>query len=527
MMASVVIPAYNAAGTIQECLEALRAQECEVPYEIIVVDDGSGDETAEMAAAPDVLLIRHESKRGAAAARNSGIRAARGEIVCFTDADCAPKADWINQLIRPLCEPDITGCKGTYETQQREIVARFVQIEYEDKYNLLAKQDHIDFIDTYSAAYRRPVLLANEGFDEQFVFLEDQELSFRLASRGYQMVFQPDATVYHYHSDSLGRYFRKKFLIGYWKAQIVRRFPGRAIQDSHTPQVMKFQILLVALMLAALAGILVTKWSVLFLAALLAVFMISAAPFLAKAWQRDRAVALAAPFLLMTRATALGFGYAWGLVMPARTVGEEHTIHGVSYVVKRGMDITGGFTGLVCTMLAGLVIAPAIKLDSEGPVIYKQERVGVEGRPFTLYKFRSMLNQPETELATMLEQAELDLLVVKPENDPRLTRIGRFLRRWSLDEMPQFWNVLKGDMSLVGPRPEETRFVEQYNDWQRRRLAVKPGMTGPMQVSGRADLPLDARVELELEYIENYSIGRDISLLLQTFPAVVFGEGAR
>jgi lipopolysaccharide/colanic/teichoic acid biosynthesis glycosyltransferase len=127
----------------------------------------------------------------------------------------------------------------------------------------------------------------------------------------------------------------------------------------------------------------------------------------------------------------------------------------------------------------------------------------------------------------MLANANLDPLLVKPEDDPRLTRTGRFLRRWSLDELPQFWNVLKGDMSLVGPRPEETRYVAHYNDWQRRRLAVKPGMTGPMQVNGRADLPLDERVEMELNYIENYSIWHDILLLLHTAPAVIRGEGAR
>jgi len=115
----------------------------------------------------------------------------------------------------------------------------------------------------------------------------------------------------------------------------------------------------------------------------------------------------------------------------------------------------------------------------------------------------------------------------KPLDDPRLTRSGRFLRRWSLDELPQFWNVLKGEMSLVGPRPEETCYVAQYNDYQRRRLAVKPGLTGPMQVHGRGDLSLDERVRLDLDYIENYSLGLDLALLLQTVPTVLRGQGAR
>jgi lipopolysaccharide/colanic/teichoic acid biosynthesis glycosyltransferase len=290
---------------------------------------------------------------------------------------------------------------------------------------------------------------------------------------------------------------------------------------------MKVQILLVALMIASLAGLLITPWSGLLLAAAVVAFLASAFPFLVKAWHKDRAAALASPFLLLVRAAALGMGYAWGLASPKTNIGQEHTIDGINYFLKRTLDIGGSAIGLLVTALAGIIIAPAILLDSKGPVIYRQERVGEGGKPFTLYKFRSMQDEPESKLELMLADAKLDPLLVKPEDDPRLTWTGRFLRRWSLDELPQFWNVLKGDMSLVGPRPEETRYVARYNDWQRRRLAVKPGMTGPMQVNGRADLPLDERVEMELNYIENYSLWRDISLLLRTPPAVIRGKGAR
>lgn len=524
---SVIIPAYNAEHTIEICLAALGDQDTDVPYEVIVVDDCSVDRTAALASDSGVSVICHARRRGAAAARNSGIAAAQGDILCFTDADCAPKRDWIRQILLPFADEAISGCKGTYATRQEALVARFVQIEYEDKYDLLAKQERIDFIDTYSAAYRRHVIQANDGFDEQISFVEDQELSFRLAARGYEMIFQPQATVYHRHSDSLWSYFRKKFMIGYWKAQIVRRFPGRAIQDSHTPQVMKLQILLVALMIAAGLGMFITSWSGFLLAAAILAFMISALPFLHKAWGKDRAVALASPFLLFLRAAALGAGYAWGLASPTSDIGGEHTIDGLNYILKRTLDIGGSAVGLLAASITGIFIAPAILLDSEGPVIYKQERVGEGGKPFTLYKFRSMLNEPESALALMLADADLDPLLVKPADDPRLTRVGRFLRRWSLDELPQFWNVLRGDMSLVGPRPEETRYVALYNDWQRRRLSVKPGMTGPMQVNGRANLSLNERVEMELNYIENYSLARDISLLLKTIPAVIRGEGAR
>lgn len=325
-MVSVIIPAHNAGATISACIRALQAQQdVPHPYEIIVVDDGSSDATPELAQQSSVRLLRSQERRGAAAARNLGIQVARGDIVCFTDADCAPQPEWLAQLIDPLQRnPQIAGAKGIYATRQQEIVARFVQIEYEDKYDRLRKQPRIDFIDTYSAAYRRQVLLDNGGFDERIFFVEDQELSFRLAARGYQMIFQPSAVVYHHHSDSIARYFRKKFMIGYWKAQIIRRFPDRAIKDSHTPQVLKAQIVLLAMALVAAATAIILPASGLFLAGILLIFFLTMVPFLRKAWPKDREVTLAAPLLLAIRAVALGLGYAWGMARPQPDVNSKY-----------------------------------------------------------------------------------------------------------------------------------------------------------------------------------------------------------
>jgi lipopolysaccharide/colanic/teichoic acid biosynthesis glycosyltransferase/GT2 family glycosyltransferase len=525
--ASIVIPAYNAAATITDCIQAARQQEFAAPYEIIVVDDGSRDDTACLAEQAGAAVLR-QPRSGPAAARNAGIQAARSEIICFTDADCAPRPDWLNQITAPLSDPEIIGGKGTYATRQPEIVARFVQIEYEDKYDLLRLSPRIDFIDTYSAVYRRAILLANGCFDERFRFVEDQELSFRLAARGYQMVFQPSAVVYHRHSATLPAYFRKKFFIGYWKAQVVRRFPGQGIKDSHTPQVIKVQMGLVALLGLAAAATLLTPWAALALAGLLLAFLLTTLPFTAKAWGKDRRVALASPLLLAVRALALGLGYGWGLLRPQPGIsGEQGTIGGFNYLGKRALDLFGAFLGLTFTGLVGPWIALAIRLDSPGPIVFRQQRIGQGGRPFTVYKFRSMQANAEAELERLIDLHQLAEPVFKLENDPRVTAVGRHLRRWSLDELPQFWNVLKGDMSLIGPRPEEARIVAHYNDWHRRRLAVKPGLTGPMQVNGRGDLPLDARVRLELEYIEHYSLWRDCLILLKTIPAVLRGNGAR
>ena len=316
---SVVVPAYNAAATLSACLAALQQQTYGGPYEVIVVDDGSTDETAALAHAAGATVITTPRGRPAAA-RNTGARAARGAIVCFTDADCAPRPDWLSQISRPFDDPEVIGCKGTYATRQRELVARFVQLEYEDKYDRLRPQASIDFIDTYSCAYRRDVLLLNGGFDERFHYLEDQELSFRLAARGYRMVFREAAVVEHRHSATLSDYLRKKATIGAWKVQVVRRFPAQAVRDSHTPQVMKVQMALAGLVLLALAaGVmgLAVGWTA--VAAALAgaalaalAFLATTLPFVRKAWGKDRAVALAAPGLLFGRAGALAAGYLRG-----------------------------------------------------------------------------------------------------------------------------------------------------------------------------------------------------------------------
>lgn len=325
-MITVIIPAYNAAKTLGECLIRIQ-QQVDVPdeVEIIVVDDGSKDETAVIAQTANVRLIQTPQKQGAAAARNAGIRAAQGELICFTDADCWPRPNWLSELVKPFMVNEVIGCKGIYESDQPELVARFVQLEYEDKYDLLRKETFIDFIDTYSAAYRTHALRRVGGFDEAIFYVEDQELSFRLAAKGEKMVFQPSAVVQHFHSSTLRGYMRKKFMIGYWKSQILRRYPNRAVKDSHTPQVLKLQLVLAALILGFLfLGIIFPPFLIVWLL-LITLFVLSALPFMAKAWPKDRAVALASPFLLFCRALGLGFGTAVGILRKAPHIDTPQT----------------------------------------------------------------------------------------------------------------------------------------------------------------------------------------------------------
>jgi exopolysaccharide biosynthesis polyprenyl glycosylphosphotransferase len=196
------------------------------------------------------------------------------------------------------------------------------------------------------------------------------------------------------------------------------------------------------------------------------------------------------------------------------------------YTLKRGMDIS--IAGLI--LLLGspiwLLTALAIKLDSRGPILFKQERLGYQGLPFMLYKFRSMHNRAERAMAGLRPQNQISGPMFKLKDDPRRTHVGKLIRKTSIDEIPQLLNVLKGDMSLVGPRPPLGSEVAQYEEWEKGRLEVRPGMTGLWQVRGRSELDFDEMVLLDLYYIENWSLRLDIQILLQTIPAVLFSRGA-
>jgi exopolysaccharide biosynthesis polyprenyl glycosylphosphotransferase len=198
-----------------------------------------------------------------------------------------------------------------------------------------------------------------------------------------------------------------------------------------------------------------------------------------------------------------------------------------SLLVKRVLDI--GISAALLTLLLPLLVLVGllVKLTSKGPVIYRQIRCGLYGRKFVLYKIRSMRDGAEDVLWEIKHLNEMDGPVFKMRNDPRITPLGRFLRKSSIDEWPQFWNVLKGDMSLVGPRAPLPEEVKEYTRWQRRRLSVKPGITCLWQVSGRNEIDFHEWMKLDLHYIDNWSLLLDLKILLRTFPVVLFGKGAR
>jgi exopolysaccharide biosynthesis polyprenyl glycosylphosphotransferase len=205
---------------------------------------------------------------------------------------------------------------------------------------------------------------------------------------------------------------------------------------------------------------------------------------------------------------------------------KKNNLRGWNYFMKRVLDVTLSGGALIVLSPLILLIALTIKLDSPGPIIYRQKRIGKNGQLFTFYKFRSMRIDADQKYRELLAFNETGGATFKMKNDPRRTRIGKFIRRTSLDEIPQFFNILLGQMSFVGPRPTIDREISQYQAWHKRRLEVTPGLTGLWQVSGRSKIPFEDMVKLDIYYAENWSLWLDIKILLRTIPAVIRGDGA-
>lgn len=196
-------------------------------------------------------------------------------------------------------------------------------------------------------------------------------------------------------------------------------------------------------------------------------------------------------------------------------------------LAKRILDIVGSVVGMILLGIATVFVAPAIKLDSPGPIFFGQTRVGKNGRKFTFYKFRSMYQDAELRKKELMKKNEVKGLMFKIEDDPRITRVGKFLRNTSIDELPQFWNVLRGDMSLVGTRPPTVDEFERYEAKHKCRLSMTPGLTGLWQISGRSNIKdFDEVVKLDMQYIDNWSILQDIKILILTVWVVLTGKGS-
>jgi GT2 family glycosyltransferase len=328
--ASIIIPTFNGASRIRNCLDALLEQTLGGEVEILVVNDGSTDNTADVVKRLSTVRLINQANAGPAVARNRGAMESSGKVLVFTDDDCIPASDWLKCLLEPFRDSEVVGTKGVYLTQQNRLAARFVQVEYEDRYRLLAAADSIDFIDTYSAAFRRERFLEMNGYDTSFPIAcaEDVDLSYRMSASGWKMKFAPDAIVYHTHPDTLRAYAAKKYKFAFWRVIAVRKNPRKAIKDSHTPQLMKLQLLLAPALLAALAADSAMRPTIPISFLVMGLFLLSTLPFAVRAFRKDPVVGLLSPALLALRACAqlvgvIG-GVAHALFSPTKIPSKSH-----------------------------------------------------------------------------------------------------------------------------------------------------------------------------------------------------------
>jgi len=310
---SIIIPFFNAAETLEGCLTALSDQ-IDSDTEILCVDDGSTEDYSKIKSQfPNVKWLRQDN-RGPAAARNFGVRSSKGQFILFTDSDCIPSSTWVKDMTECLKPPSISGVKGAYKTRQREITARFVQIEYEEKYQYMKGQIYIDFIDTYSAGYKREVF-DTDFFDEGFTnaSVEDQEFSFRLCKKGHLFKFCPNAFVFHKHASSPLKYSRKKFKNGFWKTRILKKMGAQWKGDSNTPLTQKTQMLASPLLFIEFIGSFWPMAHLIFLAGFF-VFLISNLPLLRISWKHDFKIFPFVLFFTFLRSVCLDLGLIMGFL---------------------------------------------------------------------------------------------------------------------------------------------------------------------------------------------------------------------
>ncbi len=315
---SVIVPAYNATNTIEACLKALLHQSIDRnEYEVIVVDDGSIDRTSEIVK-PFSIHYFYQKNQGPATARNKGAQEAKGEIILFTDSDCVPENNWIEEMVRPFDDPKVIAIKGAYKTNQKALIARFAQIEFEERFEMLKKTESIDMVDTYSAGYRKSIFHSFGGFDSSFPVAnnEDTELSYKMSQAGHKMVFNPDAIVYHLnHPDSIKKYGRLKFWRGYWRMVVYKRYPNKMLKDSYTPQTLKIQILFLFLFLIGLPLMWLLPYLIFYpLIFSMLGFVLSALPLTLFALKKELSVGILSPFFVSIRSFSLGLGIIWGIV---------------------------------------------------------------------------------------------------------------------------------------------------------------------------------------------------------------------
>jgi len=339
---SIIIPIFDAEKIIGACLDALFNQtvSCEL-YEVIVVDDGSEDKSGEAASRYKEVKVLHQKHANAGSARNLGIKHARGDIILFIDADCVAQDNWIEEMTSPFHDPTIAAVKGRYLTRQSGLIARLVQLEFEERYRKMAKFEYTDFVDSYSAAFRKEVLEETGGFNPALSMSEDAQLSYALSKRGYKMVFNQKAIVYHKHPDSIWKYFRVKFWRSYWRMVVYEEFPYKALQDSYTPQTLKLQILLFYISLISAFVFLSVPQAIFVVYVSGLLFLVTCLPIIFSSIKKDALTSVFLPFFLWLRSVALGFGII-GSFITVKSLQELTVFVLLAFLLVISSFLTGG-----------------------------------------------------------------------------------------------------------------------------------------------------------------------------------------
>jgi len=316
MTVSVIIPCYNCERTITKTISALLIQTVK-PKEIICVDDGSTDYTKrEIKKFGKKVKYVHQKNSGPAKARNVGAKKATSEIIVFTDSDCTPIKRWLEEMVKPFKDKKVGGVQGAYLTKQKDLVARCGQIEIEQRYEKMENAKEIDWVGSYSAAFKRKEFINLGGYDESFPIAsgEDPEFSFRLAKSKAKLVFNPRATVYHTHPSKLLKYLKIKLFRAVFRPKMYSKHTEKMAKDSYTPQSLKVQIALFYLTLLAAALSIMNIEILQVVGILLLLHVISGLGFFAFAWKKNKVVALLSPIVIFLRSTVFGIGLIWGMI---------------------------------------------------------------------------------------------------------------------------------------------------------------------------------------------------------------------
>lgn len=316
MDVSAIIPAYNAERTISNCLGSLSNQTFRGKYEIIVVDDGSKDRTRQIAQKFPKVKVLEQNHAGPAKARNLGAKKAKGKILIFTDSDCILDKNFISEMARPFANAEIAGVQGRYKCRQRELIARLIHLEIEERYAQMEKRKYIDFIGSYAAAYRKNDFLRAGGFDVSFPMAsgEDTDFSFRLSAMGRKMVFAPRAIAWHTHPTSLWKYLKVKYFRAFWRALIYKKHRDKIAKDSYTSQKLKMQLGLFYLLVLSLIGSAIYGLLAYAALAFFILFLLSTLPFALWAAKRDLSVGIIVPITTLLRTAAFSIGLVLGTI---------------------------------------------------------------------------------------------------------------------------------------------------------------------------------------------------------------------